>query len=479
MKAISIPWPDLSLPEGRGRRAGESGPFLGVLLGLALALWPVWRWYGLRLNDGSDEPMGLLALAAAGWFLGKERSRLCIEGRSLLAGTMGLFVYAFAFPVLPSLVRAMLALGIIGAVLRFDRLSPGIWGLLILSLPVIATAQFFAGWPLRQFTAWGAEHLLALGGLEVSRTGTVLWWQGQAVGMDAPCSGIRMLWTGLVLHCLLAAHYRVRLGPLVFLTVGAVAAIVLANLLRATALFLKESGALNLPSWTHEGIGLVIFAGVAWGFGRIGERFRREDPEEDSEGSVSFRRPSRFLVGTFVAALAAAGMAPWIHEATAGDRGDASIADTAPFPGWPATWEGRDLVPVPLTEAEQSFAAGFPGRVAVFRTAEGPWSRRLIFRWVTRPTRKLHSSADCLRASGFTLEERPSERAETGGGDRWSRWEAYDSADPGRFQVREQLWAQGDPTENWAEVSVWFWDAALGNSQGPWWALTVIEPQTP
>ena len=28
-------------------------------------------------------------------------------------------------------------------------------------------------------------------------------------------------------------------------------------------------------------------------------------------------------------------------------------------------------------------------------------------------------------------------------------------------------------------VSAWIWDAALGNSQGPWWALTVIEPQTP
>ena len=31
---------------------------------LALALWPTWWWMGQRMADGSDDPLGLLALAA-------------------------------------------------------------------------------------------------------------------------------------------------------------------------------------------------------------------------------------------------------------------------------------------------------------------------------------------------------------------------------------------------------------------------------
>ena len=37
---------------------------LAVLVGLTAATWPVWRWYVLRLGDGSDEQWGVLALGA-------------------------------------------------------------------------------------------------------------------------------------------------------------------------------------------------------------------------------------------------------------------------------------------------------------------------------------------------------------------------------------------------------------------------------
>ena len=43
---------------------------------LALALWPTWWWMGQRMVDGSDDPLGLLALAALGGLLWQHRRHL-------------------------------------------------------------------------------------------------------------------------------------------------------------------------------------------------------------------------------------------------------------------------------------------------------------------------------------------------------------------------------------------------------------------
>ena len=40
------------------------------------------------------------------------------------------------------------------------------------------------------------------------------------------------------------------------------------------------------------------------------------------------------------------------------------------FPGWPSTFEGRTLTPLPLNEMETKFATGFPGRIARFSDGE-------------------------------------------------------------------------------------------------------------
>src|SRR5262245_8451285 len=63
------------------------------------------------------------------------------------------------------------------------------------------------------------------------------------------------------------------------------------------------------------------------------------------------------------------------------------------FPGWPSTFEGRSLRELPLSEREERFGAGFPGRIARFTDGQ----RELIIRWVAAPTRQLHSAADCFR----------------------------------------------------------------------------------
>lgn len=428
---------------------------------LALAFWPVARWYGLRLDDGSDEPMGLLALLAAGWFLWRDRDRLGMSRLSIAAGAIGMVVYLLVFPWLPPMFRALAAIVVAGTVFRIGRAPAGVWVLLVLSLPVVASLQFYAGWPLRLGAATLAEGSLQLLGLEVMREGVALLWQGQRIEVDVPCSGVRMLWTGLFFHGVLAAERRLALRTMLWLTPLCIGLILAANVLRTVLLFFKESGLVVLPEWTHEGIGVLVFAGLIGGLFAI---HRRLPMRVEKVATPTVRPLRRFEMALFTAVALAAAAVPFVARA--------SVTMESGEVTWPTQWNGLDLVPVSLTEQEKSFADTFPGEIAVFRTAEGPFSKRLILRHVERATRKLHSSADCLRAAGCILEEKPEETDSNG--ERWSVWRAT-APEGGHFRVRERLHEAADPERQWTDATNWFWSAALGRSEGPWWAVTVIE----
>src|SRR5512134_19534 len=51
-------------PAGRWLARFEAVPPLAWLALQAAALWPHWRWAAARVADGSDDPLGLAALAA-------------------------------------------------------------------------------------------------------------------------------------------------------------------------------------------------------------------------------------------------------------------------------------------------------------------------------------------------------------------------------------------------------------------------------
>ena len=69
--------PVASAPGGsRWRQALNTLP-AGLWLALLTAtLWPVWRWMGQRALDRSDDPLGLLALAALGALAARHRHQL-------------------------------------------------------------------------------------------------------------------------------------------------------------------------------------------------------------------------------------------------------------------------------------------------------------------------------------------------------------------------------------------------------------------
>ena len=147
-----------------------------------------------------------------------------------------------------------------------------------------------------------------------------------------------------------------------------------------------------------------------------------------------------------------------------------SAPRAAPLPRhveWPHEWEGRALRPLALSEVEQRFAARFPGAIARFSDGE----RVLVLRRVSEPTRMLQPAADCFRGLGWRIQHTQLER------DAQQRlWRCFEAEgrDGQRLRVCERI-AADDGGSSFVDASSWFWAAALGQSKGPWQAVTVVE----
>ena len=298
-----------------------------ILLAIELlAFWPVWRWYARRLTDQSDEAWGIVALVTAALFVflrrpegdadadgskqamverqqpriftnatdqcglaltirrvrlnpwfppSQSRMRLTLPATLLLCYSSG---YHFLSP-LPRAAIAVTAIAATVSAMRFGRrLHLGVWGLLLLALPVVASLQFYLGFPMRAVVAKLAAPMLQINGFAVTAVGASLNWNGDPILIDAPCSGVKMLWTGFYLTFALACYYKLNARRTSLACAAALAAIVIGNTFRAAALFFVESGAANfpLPDWTHEGVGVVVFAAtaiaIAWMVRRVKQR---------------------------------------------------------------------------------------------------------------------------------------------------------------------------------------------------------------
>lgn len=237
-----------------------------------LAFWSVWRWLLQRALASTEDAWGLCALATCVAFIVWRRRSFVVTRFSLVCGALFAVVYAIGYGNLTPLTRASIAMLSLGCTLSFvkDRQrnvvhwQVGITGLLLLSLPVIASLQFYGGYPLRRLVASVAAPLLRLNGYAVVADGACLQWGEQLIWIDAPCSGVRMLWAGLFLACAICSYFDLRAGKTLLATIAATLIILAGNIMRAVALFYLEAGIVQgAPSWLHEGIGVVSFAFVA------------------------------------------------------------------------------------------------------------------------------------------------------------------------------------------------------------------------
>jgi exosortase/archaeosortase family protein len=226
------------------------------------AFWPVWIWWARRIAGEPDAAWGLLALATAVFFA--WRGRLSASARLPWMVVPLVALYGISWWFATPIFRAAIAVAAIGVTLAR---TPGVIGLSLIALPVAASLQFVAGFPMRLAASRMASWLLALGGAGVHAEGTGLRWSGGLVEIDVPCSGIRMLWAGLYLALTAACLFDAGWRRTAAVAGAAVVAVIAGNALRTAGLFYLEAGLLPVPAVAahalHVGAGLAVFAGIA------------------------------------------------------------------------------------------------------------------------------------------------------------------------------------------------------------------------
>lgn len=232
----------------------------------AAALWPHGAWMLARVRDGSDEPLGLAALAVLLMLLATRVHTLRIAPHTgwLAAGVLLTLAANAALLAAPPLACALLAALALAAALMawLPARSPRapLAGLVLLALPWIASLQYYGGYPLRVVTAQASAALLQLAGVAAERSGTAMLVQGRLVIVDAPCSGVQMAWMAWFCACTVAALVSLRDADFLRRLPWIGLLVLVGNVLRNTVLVALESRPQGLAGALHEGIGLAALA---------------------------------------------------------------------------------------------------------------------------------------------------------------------------------------------------------------------------
>ncbi len=432
-----------------------------------LAHLPVLFWYGRRLHDGGDEPLGLVALMLALITTPVKTWREQLPAPAALAAA-GVLAAGFVLAEqIPMLARALLLVVALAILLGHGAGSTARGALLALSLPVTTSLQFYLGYPLRVVAAELGRHVVAAGGVPVERWGVTLRWAGGDVVVDAPCSGLNMLWTSLVLAAGVAAWRRLPAGRTVGLLSVAVVAVILANALRVGLLFFVETGRWTVPGWFHPALALLLMLVLAAGLLTL----TRGRPSEVGQATLAadggrtaatgWMKIAHWTLGLLVAAT---GAAPWL--ATPG-RAALTPNSGEVFPGWPELFEGRPWIRLVREQPLSAVLGAGALTTGVFRQ-DGRW---VVLRWIREPSRQLHPAADCFRARGY--EVGPLRLVRDDRGVTWSEFRAARAGES--WRVRERF--HDERGGEWTDVSAWYWSALRRSTPGPWWAVTEVAPE--
>jgi exosortase/archaeosortase family protein len=441
---------------------------------LGAAMWPHILWMAQRMFDGSDDPFGVAALAALAYVGWRHRGHLRHAPRpawffiALVLMTMA----SATWHALPPLFSTLLAL--LGFTVGMLALLPGgvacapVLGLATLSLPLMASLQFYAGYPLRLMAAEFSRWLL-MPGYRIERDGVALRVDGQLVLVDAACSGAQLVWLGYFTAC--ATALLTGCGNTRFLrrlpVVGGM--VLIGNVLRNAVLIALQADGQPVAAWLHEGIGLLTLATVCAIIFRLMQN-RKSDSSfsslpswERSQGRGNFLARPHLLATLLLPACAFWNVTDiWNarHETAAAPKTDIAVE-------WPAAWQGHALRPLALSDVERRFAQSFPGKLA--RLTNG--RDMLIWRHVTRPTRMLHPAADCYRALGWRIRDEQLEQVKTARQDK--RWRCFvaERGNENALRVCEHI--EDSKGQDFTDASAWYWAAITGQSVGPWQAVTV------
>lgn len=447
-----------------------------------LAFWWMWRWLALRVWTSTEERWSFAALAAAIFFTffwsktesvaesaAEAKASLPFSGCGFAYSIFFTFLYAASFAFAPSFPRAILAMTALTFTLSVRHFGKtfhvGLWSLLLLSLPAVASLEFFLGYPLRVVVGKATAFLLQMQGLDVWREGVCLHWGEKLIWIDAPCSGIKMLWFGLFLAAFLVCFYRLSNMKSLAVVASAFFIILLGNVVRASALFYIEAEIIKAPAFMHEATGVCAFIFIALGIvfaAQFWRNARQLLPNLTGREPRTIRltsSPPKIYVVLFLTACAAAFSASfWLSN-------EKNIKpEIQNFRSFPETFEGIKIKQLPLSERERYFLEDFPGDIGRFSDGR----REIIIRYVREATRKLHPAGDCFRAIGYSTKPLPLKIGNDG--ERWSCFSAARADE--KLRVCERIY--DDAGNEWTDVSAWYW-TALNKPAGGWWAVTVAE----
>jgi exosortase len=275
---------------GATARALPDTGFLVLALGLVGLYGPLAPELARDWSRSGDFSHGWVVAPATAWMLWQRRDAL----RSAPVGTwvpggilLGLAIVQYLLGAAASefwLLRTSIvpwSIGCVGLMWGRERARLCVFPLafLLFMIPPPSLVWNTVALPLQLLASRAAETALAVGGVEVLRTGNVLQLDGVALEVAQACSGLRSLVALLALGAVLAEGSLVGGGPrsaafrwAVFLSAIPVA--VAANALRvaATALTAAKLGDAAVTGRAHEIAGLAMFVvsfGLLW-LGRSG-----------------------------------------------------------------------------------------------------------------------------------------------------------------------------------------------------------------
>ncbi len=257
---------------------------LGLLVAWLLQHHRALGWITASWRDATYDSWGFLPLVLAAGLIvrGPPRARLAI-GWGFIATFFALnLLDLFCAPLAINGLSALFALGSIAALTgAFWRVAQGptLALLLLCSLPLVFYLDVGAGHRLQRLATVAAGKLLSLYGVELRVEGTVLAWGRQRFAVDAACSGLRMVYSALLLGALVQPPGWTKLAfwPLMAL------AVIAANVLRVTTLSLVALKSGRDPSeLLHQGIGLAAFALAVAPLLLWALRFREHHPRQEA-----------------------------------------------------------------------------------------------------------------------------------------------------------------------------------------------------
>jgi exosortase len=449
---------------------------LPILSGV-IVLWTSLRWYWFRIFDGTEESQSALALLTAVLFIAHskleyfDRVSAKEQNSNWVLPTLLTVIYTALLPIAAKPVLGILMVLIVGAIanssgaLAKEKMVATL-AMLLLALPLTPAFNFYCQWPLQVFIAQGAAAIFALYGIPLEVKGASVFFAGKLIAIDAACSGLHFLWFSLYLAVLIAYFKKAGALRVVGTLMIALAAALIANLVRVLILtfcFIIGLSGLANNSIFHQAVGVLAFVLVSCfiflsfdiririALSPLGSSFTQHAL---SWLRLPFNKLQISQLGYFVVCL--------ISALVAATVGHDSFAYRKTQETWPKEFEGHLLVPVALSSQEKAFEENFPGSIAKFSDGKG----EVIFRKVYSPTRQLHPISECLRATGFRIEQES--LSEDRKGIYWNRSTAV--MGERKLDVEERITDLTGGT--WPSVSQWYWAAILGQTKGPWLSIT-------